>query len=602
MSEEIDARGVTWNLDDLLEPPGENGVDRSLEEAAARMEALAARYRGRVASLSALQMSALLEEYEAILDLAGRAESYASLSWTTQTDDPARGALLQKVTERQSALSQMCVFLDIEWANAPEEAAAALVSDPLLSRWRHWLIVSRRTRPHLLSEPEEKILAEKSVTGRQAWRRYFDETLASTLFDWNGERVPEEVVLRRLHDPERAVRRQAAAALTAGLRGTLRTAAFVTNTLAAEKASEDRLRRYPAWISARNLENQVEDATVEALVRAVTGRYDIVSRYYRLKRRLLGLEQLFDYDRYAPLSAVERRYGWEEARETVLTAYGRFHPRMADIASLFFKERWIDAAVHPGKRGGAFSSSTVPSAHPYVLLSFQGTAQDVMTLAHELGHGVHQYLARGKGVLQQNTPLTTAETASLFGETLVFHDLLARETDPRVILSLLVRQIESSFATVFRQVAMNRFEEAVHVSRRTAGEIPVEQLSRFWRETQAAMFGDSVTLTADYDIWWSYIPHFLHAPGYVYAYAFGDLLVRALYARSREAGPEFPTRYIDMLCAGGSDWPTALVKPLGVDLADPGFWSQGISLLEAMVTEAEHRAEEAAGAAPAERA
>ena len=598
MSEETGAGAITWNLDELLSLPGEAGIDAALAEAENRLNGLASAYRGKISGLSAVRMHALLSEYEAILDLAGRAESFASLSWTTQTDDPARGALLQKVTERQSALAQKAVFLDIEWANVPEETAAALTADPLLSPWRHWLIVSRRNRPHLLSEPEEKILAEKSVTGRQAWRRYFDETLASTLFEWNGTMVPEEVVLRRLHDPDRAVRREAAGALTRGLRGTLRMAAYVTNTLAADKASEDRLRNYPTWISARNSDNQVDDATVEALVRVVTSRYDIVSRYYRLKKRLLGLDQLFDYDRYAPLSQTERRFSWKEARETVLGAYARFHPRMAEIASLFFEKRWIDAAVHPGKRSGAFSSSTVPSAHPYVLLSFQGTAQDVMTLAHELGHGVHQYLARDRGVLQQNTPLTTAETASLFGETLVFQDMLSREKDQRVVLSMLVRQIESSFATVFRQVAMNRFEEAVHTARRTTGEIPAEVISRHWRETQGAMFGDSVTLTGDYDIWWSYIPHFLHAPGYVYAYAFGDLLVRALYARSREAGPGFPGRYLDMLAAGGSDWPTAIVKPLGVDLADPGFWAQGISLLEGMVAEAEQRAGTPAGQAP----
>jgi oligoendopeptidase F len=595
MNEENGAAGVTWNLQELLGLPGEAGIEAALGEADTRLEELAAAYRGRIAGLSARQMREVLTEYEAILDLAGRAESYASLSWTTQTDDPVRGALLQKVTERQSALAQKGVFLDIEWANVPEHAAAALIDDPLLSPWRHWMIVSRRNKPHLLSEPEEKILAEKSVTGRQAWRRYFDETLASTLFEWNGTMVPEEVILKKLHEPDRSARRQAAGSLTRGLRGTLRMAAFVTNTLAAEKASDDRLRRFPTWISSRNMDNQVDDATVEALLHAVTSRYDIVARYYRLKKRLLGLEQLFDYDRYAPISEIERRYTWSQARETVLAAYARFHPRMAEIASHFFEKRWIDAAVHPGKRGGAFSASTVPSVHPYVLLNFQGTAQDVMTLAHELGHGVHQYLARERGVLQQNTPLTTAETASIFGETLVFQDLLSREKDPRAVLSMLVRQIESSFATVFRQVAMNRFEAAVHTLRRTEGEIPAEVISRQWRETQEAMFGGSVTLTEDYDIWWSYIPHFLHAPGYVYAYAFGDLLVRALYARFQEAGPEFPTLYLAMLAAGGSDWPTAIVKPLGVDLADPGFWARGIGLLDGMVAEAERLADAPAG-------
>ena len=324
-----------------------------------------------------------------------------------------------------------------------------------------------------------------------------------------------------------------------------------------------------------------------ALGIAVTSRYDVVARYYRLKKRLLGLDELFDYDRYAALPAAERRYTWDEARAAVLGAYAAFHPRMAEIAALFFEKRWIDAAVRPGKRGGAFSSSTVPSVHPYILVSFQGTAQDVMTLAHELGHGVHQYLARDRGVLQQNTPLTTAETASLFGETLVFHDLVRREKDPKAVLSMLVRQIESSFATVFRQVAMNRFEETAHTARRERGELSTAALSEAWMETQRAMFGGSVTLTEDYGIWWSYITHFLHVPGYVYAYAFGDLLVRALYSRSLSGGTEFPALYLDMLAAGGSDWPSAIVGSLGVDLADPGFWAQGLGMLEQMVAQAE---------------
>jgi len=581
------AETVTWDLDDLIAPPAEAGIDSLLRQAEQRAESFGARYRGRVADLPARGLAELLAEYEWLLDAIGRVESYASLSWSTQSDEPTRGALLQKVSESQAALAQKLVFLDIEWANAPEERSRALLDDPALARWRHWLLTTRRYRPHLLSEPEEKILSEKSVTGRRAWTRYFDETMASTLFDWKGQRVPAEVVLRQLYDADRQTRRAAAAAVTRGLVAIQRTTTYVFNTLLAEKASEDRLRRYPSWISSRNIDNQVDDATVEALVSAVTSRYGVVARYYRLKKRLLGLEELFDYDRYAALPAAERRYSWSEARDIVLTAYGRFHPRMAEIASLFFDNRWLDAAVHAGKRGGAFCSSTVPSVHPYVLLSFQGTAHDVMTLAHELGHGVHQYLARDRGVLLQNTPLTTAETASLFGETLVFHDLMDRETDRTVALSLLVRQIESSFATVFRQVAMNRFEEAAHTGRRSRGELTTEALSELWMETQRAMFADSVTLTPDYAIWWSYITHFVHVPGYVYAYAFGDLLVRALYRHFLSGGPGFPSRYLDMLAAGGSDWPAAIVKPLGADLADPGFWGQGVELLEDMVAEAE---------------
>ena len=581
------AETVTWNLQDLVAPPDGAGVDGVLSTAEKQADSFAARWRGRIAGLSAEELRDLLTEYESILDAVGRAESVASLSWCTQSDDPARGALLQKVSERQSALAQKLVFLDIEWANAPDREAAALTAHPLLGRWRHWLTLARRYKPHLLSEPEEKILAEKSVTGRQAWVRYFDETMAATLFDWRGSRVPAEVVLRQLYDEDRGTRREAASAVTRGLNEAARTTTYAFNTLLAEKASEDRLRGYPSWISARNLDNQVEDSTVDALVRAVTSRYGVVARYYRLKKRLLGLQELFDYDRYAALPAAERRYSWTEARDTVLAAYGAFHPEMARIASEFFDKRWIDAAVHPGKRGGAFSSSTVPSVHPYIMVNFQGTAQDVMTLAHELGHGVHQYLARGRGLLQQNTPLTTAETASIFGETLVFNDLVAKEKDPAVVLSMLVREIESSFATVFRQVAMNRFEEATHTARRTRGELTTADISELWMQSQRAMFEGSVTLTDDYGIWWSYITHFVHVPGYVYAYAFGDLLVRSLYRRYRSSGKDFPARYLAMLGAGGSDWPARIVRPLGIDLSDPGFWTEGLDLLEEMVAEAE---------------
>ncbi len=609
------AERITWDLSDLYGSTADPGIDRDLDEADRLADGLAARYRGRVAALAAGEMRSMLREYEAVLDLAGRVGAYAFLSWSTATDDPARGALLQKANERGSRLRQKLLFLELEWAHAPQEAARALLDSPPLSHWRHWLEVARLYRPHLLSEEEEKVLAEKAVTGRSAWVRYFDQVLSAAGYELDGERLNQSTILNRLYEPDRALRRRAAASFTAGLKELARTTAYVFNTILADKASDDRMRSYPTWISARNLDNQVDDATVEALVQAVTGRYDIVQRYYRLKRRLLNLPELFDYDRYAPIAyapgavgggawrsvadttgAAGRTYGWQEARDRVLSAYRSFHPYMAEIASRFFDSRWIDAAVRPGKRGGAFSHGAVPSAHPYVLLNYEGSARDVMTLAHELGHGVHQWLAREQGVLLAETPLTTAETASVFGEALVFQDMIASEPDPRVRLDMLVRRIEDSFATVFRQVAMNRFEEAIHRARREEGELAVERFSTLWMETQKAMFADSVTLTEDYSIWWSYIPHFLHTPGYVYAYAFGELLVLALHRRYREGDGGFPKRYLQMLAAGGSQWPADLVAPLGVDLKDPGFWGQGLAMLEELVAAAEAAAaEQAAG-------
>jgi oligoendopeptidase F len=587
------AEAVTWNLADLYPEPAGERIDLEMIALDQDVDSFAARYRGRVASLDADEMCRLLESYEALAERMGRAASYAQLSWATQSDDPGRGALLQKQMETESRLSQRLVFVDLEWAEATDEKAHRLTNAPRLARWRHWFILLRRYRPHLLSEPEERILREKSVTGRQAWSRFFDEVHTATLYDWGAERVPQQALLANLYSPDREIRQKAAATLTRGLKGIQRSTTYIANTIFADLASENKLRRYPSWISSRNMDNQVDDTVVDALVNAVCSRYDLVARFYRLKKRLLGLDELFDYDRYAPLSGAERRYSWEEAKETVIRAYRKFHPRMAEIASAFFQKGWIDAAVHPGKRGGAFCAATIPSLHPYVLLNFQGKADDVMTLAHELGHGVHQYLSRPQGILSWSTPLTTAETASIFGETLVFQDLLALEKDPAAELGMLVRRIESSFATVFRQVAMNRFEDAAHRAR-AEGELTTEHLSKMWLSTQRAMFSDSVTLTEDYGIWWSYIPHFIHTPGYVYAYAFGDLLVRALYARYREAGEGFAELYLRMLAAGGSDWPDELVKPLHVDLTAPDFWLRGLDLLSEMVARAEQLAQSSA--------
>ncbi len=581
------AETVTWDLTDLYTGMADPRLEADLDACDAEADALDAAYRGRIAGLTAAELAGLMVRFEALQETAGRAGTFASLNWAQNTEDPARGALLQRATERGSRLGQKLVFLELELAAAPDDAAAAWLADPALARWRHWLEGVRLFRPHLLTEPEEKILAEKGITGRNAWDRFFDEVHSAARYELDNEQLARDQVLGRLYSPEREVRRQAAAAVTNGLREMRRTTTYIFNTVLADKASDDRLRNYPTWLSSRNLANQVDDRTVTALVEAVTARYDIVARYYRLKRRLLGLNELFDYDRYAPLPAAERRYTWAEAKAIVLSAYTRFDPRMAEIAGRFFAGRWIDAAITPGKLGGAFSHGAVPSVHPYILLNFDGRPREVMTLAHELGHGIHQKLAGVQGALQADTPLTTAETASVFGEMLVFQDMMARETDPKVRLAMLTGKIEDSFATAFRQISMNRFEHAMHTARRAEGELTTERFSTLWLETQRAMFGDSVTLTDDYGLWWSYIPHFIGTPGYVYAYAFGELLVLALYAHYQQAPDGFADTYIAMLAAGGSDWPHEIVKPLGVDLTDPAFWGHGLSILETMVSEAE---------------
>ncbi len=584
------AQGVLWDLGDLYSGGDDPQLEKDLAESRQRAESFASSYRGRIAELQAAELAEAIEEYEQILELSGKAGTFTYLNWSTNTEDPARGALLQRLQEHSSRLQQQLLFFELEWAHVDEDRAGKLMADPALARYRFWLTLSRRYRPHLLSEAEEKILAEKSVTGRSAWVRFFEEVHSGARYTLDGRELPQQSILTKLYDPDRVQRKRASESFTAGLQNMRRVNTYMFNNLLADKASDDRLRSYPTWISARNLANQIDDATVEALVQAVTGRYAVVARYYNLKKELLGLDELFDYDRYAPLPSAGRRYQWQEAKQMVLDAYTDFLPEMGGIADSFFSKNWIDAAVRPGKRGGAYSHGAVPSVHPYIFMNFEGSPRHVMTLAHEMGHGVHQYLSRGQGILLADTPLTTAETASVFGEMLVFQKLMSVEKDPQIRLSVLVQKIEDTFATVFRQTAMNRFEQAIHTARRGGGELTAERFSELWMETQNAMFQASVTLTDNYGIWWSYIPHFIHSPGYVYAYAFGELLVLALYARYQGSPDGFPSAYRDLLAAGGSDWPEALVRPLGVDLKDPNFWDKGLGMIDELVQQAEEMA------------
>ncbi len=576
---------VRWRLDDLHESP--EALEDSLDTAQVEAAEFAATYHDRVAELTAKQLADALARYESILDRVGRAYAFAYLHWSTDTNSAERGAQLQHVREQYNEINQQLLFFELEWANLDEDRAQALVDDPALADYRHYLEVERLHKDHVLTEPEEKILSEKSVTGRSAWNRYFDETMGAARFDLDGESLTQQHILTKLYEPDRDLRRRAALGFTEGLQEHLRTLTYVFNTILADKASEDRLRDYDHWLASRNLSNEVEDETVDALIDAVTSRYDLVARFYTLKQELLGLDELYDYDRYAPIGEADTRYDWSEARSMVLEAYGDFHPQMAETAQRFFDQNWIDAALSDGKRSGAFSHSTVPSAHPYVLLNYTGKTRDVQTLAHELGHGVHQYLSRDQGVLQSDTPLTTAEMASVFGEMLVFQRLMRQEDDPQNRLAMLVSKIDDTLATVFRQIAMNRFEDRIHTARRSEGELPSERFSTLWMQTQKDMFAGSVTLGEHYQHWWSYIPHFIHTPGYVYAYAFGELLVLALYARYQSEGAAFAEQYVDLLRAGGSDWPHELVGELGVDLTDLAFWHQGLDAIEALIDQAE---------------
>ncbi|HWD08242.1 MAG TPA: M3 family oligoendopeptidase [Actinomycetota bacterium] len=584
------AEAIAWDLTDLYKDTDDLNGD--LDAAMRRAKAFREHHRGHVAELDAAGLDAAVGELEEIESAFVRAQSFAFLSFATDTADPARGALLQKVEEQSAALSTEVLFFGLEWVAVPDEAAAALLADPVLDARRHYLESARRYRPHLLSEPEETLLAEKGLTSTSAWSRLFTELSSALRITIDDTAISLEEALSRLQQPDREVRRQAAEAVTASLQAELRTRSYIFNTLLLDKATEDRRRGYASWIAARNLSNEASDASVEALIDAVIARYDIPQRFYRLKARLLGLRVLADYDRMAPTLAASTPTSWEEARQIVLGAYQSFSPVTGQIVTDFFERRWIDAAIRPNKQPGAFCATTIPGVHPYVLLSFTGERRSVLTLAHELGHGIHGSLAGDQGLFNAQTPLTLAETASVFGEALTFGRLLAAEEDPQRKLELLIGRLEDAVATIFRQVAMNRFEQAVHNGRREEGELSPERISALWIDTQRAMLGDSVELSEGYRIWWSYIPHFIGAPGYVYAYAFGYLFSLAIFRRYQQEGPVIVGPYLDLLRAGGSDAPEALAKIVGLDLADPGFWSGGLEAVDQLLGEAEALAEQ----------
>jgi oligoendopeptidase F len=600
---------TAWELESLVEGEGPEGVTRRLSDALQRSQEFAARHAGKLAELDGAGLQEAMGELAAIQELVGRGGYYAALRFSTDTADPANGALLQHVQEQETAIQTTLLFFELEWAALSDERAEELLAGEGLDFCRHHLLNVRRYREHLLSEPEEKILTEKSLTGAGAWTRLFEELTSAievtlpaageaaadggdgAAGEDRTETVGLDVALSRLALADRDVRRGAAEAVTAALAPGLRTRAYLFNTLLADKATDDRLRRYPHWLAARNLANEASDESVAALIEAVRGRYEIPRRWYRLKARLLGIERLADYDRMASVTEDEVTFSFAQAREVVVDCYSSFSPELGALAVRFFQERHIDAPVRPAKRGGAFCAGAVPSVFPYVLLNYTSRRRDVLTLAHELGHGVHFALAARQGIFHQHTPLTLAETASVFGETIVFGRLLKEDSSPASRLALLAENLEDTIATVFRQVAMNGFEELVHTSRREQGELSVERLGELWAESQYEMFGDSIELTDGYRTWWSYIPHFIGSPGYVYAYAYGQLLALSVYERYQQVGAELVPQYLEMLAAGGSRSPEELGQIVGVDLTDPGFWEAGLDLVERQLQEAEAAAE-----------
>lgn len=580
------AENVTWDLSVYYNGIDDPKIESDQKELHALADAFAARYRGKLASMSAAQFVEAYADLEKLYELMNRIGTYASLNYSVYSTDQKWGAFMQKMMEAQSVLAQKMVFFELEWNALEDDKADAILNDPILAPIRYYMQSERRFKPYKLSEIEEQLMIEKDVTGASAWTRLFDQIMASIEVEFEGQKLNMPRVLSKLHDEDRDVRQKAADAITGALRERQMELSYIFNVLAADKAADDKRRSYPSWITSRNLSNSAPDSVVEALIEAVTSNYELVARHYKIKRALLGHDELYDYDRYAPLALKESDnfYTWEEARETVLAAYGTFSNDIRDLAAKFFDENWIHAPVLPGKRGGAYATYGSHGTHPWVFTNYNGKATDIMTLAHELGHGTHMYLAaRKQNTFGMYTPLTTAEMASTFGEMLVFSDLMKKESDQEVQLAMITEKIEDSFATIFRQVSMNRFEDAMHTARREEGELSVERLSEIWLSTQKEMFGDSVTMREDYGLWWSYIPHFLHTPGYVYAYAFGELLVLALYNLYQSEGEAFVPKYIELLSAGGSDDPDKLLAKVGVNLNDPAFWNQGIEALKDLI-------------------
>ena len=577
---------VAWDLEPLLKTSELEGVEAFLASATADVEALET-YRGRLGELDAGELATFFDKVASFNDKLGRVGNYASLQFAVATDDPEVGALMQKVQEQGTVLGSRLIFIELELAELDDDTAASFEADPRLAFVRHHLASIRRYRQFMLSEPEEVVLAETSVAGSQAWSRLYDEQASAITVDLDGEQVPLSAALAKIQDPDPEVRRTVAEAVTAGLEPGLRTRAFIFNTLLVDKSIDDRLRGYPSWISARNLSNESSDESVQALIDAVVARYDIPQRWYAMKAKMLGVERINDWDRSAPVVHDDTEFGWEEATALVEDAYRSFSPEIAGVVREFFDNDWIDAPMRPAKRGGAFCAYTVPTHHPYLMLNWTSKRRDVLTLAHELGHGVHAYLARSQGIFHQSTPLTLAETASVFGETVTFGKLLDGVDDPAQRLPLLAEHLEDQIATVFRQVAMNRFEDAVHTERRDVGELSVARFGELWSATQRDMLGDAVDVSENYASWWSYIPHFIHTPGYVYAYAYGQLLALSVYARYLEEGEGFVPRYVEMLSAGGSMSPEDLGRIVGIDLADPGFWDGGLDIIAKLLDDTE---------------
>jgi len=578
-----------WNLRDLYPGPDSPELARDLDTSGKAAADFVRRYQGKLSGLDGEALAGAIVEYERISELVGRIGSYAELRHAANMTDPEVSRQAQDIRERVTDISAATLFFTLELNRIDDARIEALLKEPKLARYRPWLRDVRAFRPHELSDEAEKLLLEKSVAGRQAWTRLFDETLAVLRFPVGGKELSNAEALHLLSHKDENVRREAAKSLGKVLCDNERLFALITNTLAKDKEIEDRWRRFPTPMAARHLSNHVEADVVDALVKAVDDSYPrLAHRYYRIKARWIGKERLEYWDRNAPLPEDDdREIPWTVAKTTVLNAYNDFEPELAKLVNRFFEQPWIDAPVRPGKSPGAFCHPTVPAAHPYVLMNYQGKSRDVMTLAHELGHGAHQILAARQGYLMSDTPLTLAETASVFGEMLTFQAMLRDEKSPRRRRVMIASKVEDMLNTVVRQIAFYEFERRVHGERRK-GELTAARIGEIWLEIQRQSLGDAFQFDDEYRIYWAYIPHFIHSPFYVYAYAFGDCLVNSLYAIYERAEQGFQKKYLDMLRAGGTLHHKELLAPFGLDATDPAFWARGLGLVSRFIDELEN--------------
>ena len=580
----------TWDLRDLYKSDKDPKIEKDLDAVERRVKRFAATYRNAFKpTVRSKTTLAAIREYERLLQDFVKPEVYAYLRFTTDSADQAVGAFLQKIKTRTVAISQDLLFFELALGKLTDAKLKQLIRDPQLESYRHYLELQLKAKAHRLSEPEEKILNDKNLTGHSAFVRLYDEELGTKKFTFKNGKKPEtkteEEMLHLLRVADRKVRKQAAADFTQGLQEESRRLTYVTNTLLQDKRIDDRYRKFASPEAARHLDNETTQEIVDAMTKAVIENYHVVHDYYRFKSKVTKTKPLYDYDRYAPLPSSSTTYSFDEAKKIVLDAYARFSPKLAAEVKTFFDNGWIDAQPKHGKRGGAYCMFVTPDLHPYVFVNFQGGANDVMTLAHELGHAAHASLARKQTYLNFNMPLTVAETASVFGEMLVF-DALRNQLTGKDRFALVMQKIESIFATVHRQTSMYLFEKDLHAASATKGELSTADINAIWRKRQVEMFGSSVTLTPNYDIWWSYVSHFVHSPFYVYAYAFGELLTLSLFAQYKKQGSALADKYLTMLSSGGSVTPQELVKPFGFNLSDPAFWRDGIKLIAEFIDDA----------------